>query len=261
MSVEAAEEYINSLPYPPDVVGKWMGGAFEIGGGLSFVMQRDSRGNPNNVYIRLLMILTDTDRAWIEKLQKLFGGAIGRANENSFQWRLFGIRARALTELMEPYAPSRRDIIVAARLSDELDTEGRLELVEEMRGLDRISRVTEGDYKQLVQDNLFLTGIIETRRRLATRVDNVKGKDYTNRLLFIHSINRPLLDALKGEYGGAIKDGLQEGDLIKINGKEAKIKHSSFEWGTSGGTAIPLLKRVSPHSFGRSHEFSAYIPK
>ncbi len=204
----------------------WLGGLFEVGGSLGFVM--GFSGRKGKYYEKAYPIVTIGENRQ-DKLNKLLGILGGNFHSreqgnNSIVWYLQGIRAVWLAQHMEQYALSHQEMITAFSNWENAET------MEEKANIARLVRVqketvvlTFNNYLPLVRKPEFLAGVLDNRGTIPAFTG-----DYPR--LQVKSTNRPLLEALQFVYGGSCEQYLDQGEVRVIKGVECVLKKDSFRW-------------------------------
>ena len=179
-----------------------LGGMFETAGTMLINVNRIRKQLPSGeriyTYASPILRYKDNRAAKVRRFKDIFGGSFrpdGRYN--SYQWTVLGDDAVELAIAMEPFAPSRSEVINAFRnWQNEGDHDERLSIAGEVKGEAKQIQPKEV-YAALLENDAFLAGIFEARGFLTTGRD---GK----RILAINTTNANLRKAIQEEFGGAL---------------------------------------------------------
>lgn len=136
---------------------------------------------------------------------------------------------------MEPYAPSRQEIITAfSNWESAGSADERIEVAKSSRNK-VVVELDATNYTRLVKDPDFLAGIIDGRGYVAVQesFNETTNDEYgwISRRLRISTRNRPLLEALQQEYSGSIQAVVTKGSMLKV-GRGYPAQHDSLRWVT-----------------------------
>ncbi|MBU1322698.1 hypothetical protein KKE48_04615 [Patescibacteria group bacterium] len=218
--LEASEVLISSVSPP------WLGGLFEVGGFLGFVMRFSRRKGTYYEKAYPIMTIGENHLDKLNKLHRLLGGNFHSREQgnNSIVWYLQGIQAVWLAQHMEQYAPSRQETVLAFSNWENAESmEERVEIARLAREQEEAEVLTFKDYLPLVKNPGFFAGVLDSRGTIPAFTG-----DYPR--LQVKSTNRPLLEALQFVYGGSCEQYLDKGEVRVIKGVECVLKKDSFRW-------------------------------
>lgn len=225
--VYSPEQFRGHLPSPLDKVGLWLGTRFEIEGGIAI----NRRKSPPYGVLTL-----NAPRPLAIEIAGAFCGQIASyPGSENVQIRWGSHRARVLSELMFPFAPSRRDEL--ARLIGLNST--------------NLPEVGLKDHAQLVQDPVSLASLVEC---------NMTLEAIRHRNLGFSSSNQSLLEALGSQYGGNIRSVAESGTEFSINGAKIVSQADLWRWQVSSREEIiRVLKTAREGAFFKADQIQAAL--
>lgn len=216
----------------------FLGGVFSAGGMVDLRITNPTQKNPYS-RVRPTITYSDNRKGKMEQLKSMFGGnVVPHAKKNSYMWYLHDTAAAKLGVIMKNFLPSRAQTIDAFKSWLEIkDKESRLDQARKLREQTHGKRVLvdKDEYKELVDNPLFLTGVFESRGALYVR--NEEGQ--TGIFAQISSENGPLLEAIKDKLSGSVVETTEKGHLLTI-GREGTGK---------------LLQQITPHLLSPLDEY------
>lgn len=222
---------------------RWFGGALEAGAVIAFGIQRRLTGpKTGHVAAYPFIAFREPNETFIDLLKSEYGGSKMKVGD-SWEWRLSGYRAAEIIASMEPYVVSRREVVLAARNWLESETAERVRIAEDMKGYDRYQEGSVEDYEELVEDPIFVAGVVDNRGKIFP----FKDEKYTNARVDVYSKNKNLLDALQEQYGGQVYTVVEVGDEGVLRGRAFKTKRASYLWTIVFAGARDLIQSVADH--------------
>lgn len=186
--------------------GAWLGGLFEVGGSLglftNYLRRRTYQSFP-------FISLADSYEGVIDKLVQRFGGKKYQHGPGKWQWIARGTKGRVLllANAMMPFAPSRTEMIIGIQNWEQADLEERVQIAKDLKGYDRVKTLQVDTYDDLVKRPAFVAGVFDGRAApysMRHRDEVVPEGFWVSEQVNIYSENRPLLEALRTDYGGAV---------------------------------------------------------
>lgn len=223
----------------PIGTARWLGGLFEAGGSIYFVVEnKKGRARP---YVYPGTAYGDTDENKIDRMIKMFGG-YKQIRGRSYNWETKTNRAVPLITAIGPFAPSKRHIIEAAQRWSEASGTERVALADQLKSA-REDNITADDYRDLVELPEFVAGVLDSR---AAYYSDRNRPGHPSQLR-VSTRNRALLEALKTKYGGNIITVVPAGSSISMpGGKTSVIQKDVIYWYMGTEAAQELLKKMSP---------------
>jgi hypothetical protein len=210
--------------------GEWLGGIFEAAGGMGFLAYL----RKGKIYTYPYLHLVDNDLSRIELFKDMLGdGRLIGLKGNSCEWRLEGKRAVMVASAFGDYAPSRSGVIDAFKEWEVSSSQKDREIIAgRIRATERTAVIKE-DYSGLIKNPKFLAGTLDARGSVYVHANG-------NTLTFsAASMNRQLLEALAGNYGGYVAEIARE---------SANGTHVRTEWRTSDkGIIQNIYKHAEGH--------------
>lgn len=192
---------------------KWLGGVFEAGGSLYFDIQTKKRGKPF-IYSSPNLSFSDNNHQKVSLFKQMVGGGQVYTKRGSSELRIGGRFVDLAVEIahqMAPYAPMRQKDIAAFELWGEIDDKSEKLLVAlESRKIERVYPSID-EYAELVKMPEFMAGVIDARGLTYPKNQLLVDADRISYGLKISDQNKPLLDAIEGEYGGSVQLELAQG--------------------------------------------------
>lgn len=229
----------------PTASARWFAGALEPGGTLAFGIQRRKTGH---VAAYPFIEFRESNEQFIDLMQAEYEGSRMRIG-NSLSWRLNGYKAAEIAADLEPYAVSRREMVVAVQNWLQADTPERVEIAESMKGRDRLQDVSKEDYGRIVGDAIFMAGVIDNKGTIYPNSDG----EHTTARIEVRSRNRPLLDAIQERFGGSITIVTEAGTPVGIMPNYV-TKRDSYAWSAASAEARQLIGftqrnlKISPYA-------------
>jgi hypothetical protein len=225
----------------------WLGGYFEAGGTLSFtVVSRKTRhGRSNDGYP--FLTVSENDESIIKWFKERFGGKTHQAGQSA-AWEVTKTKAYIIASSFADFAPSRKEAMAA--LSNWINSEGeeRVQIARAMKGYDRLADAKKQEYLPLVRKSDFLAGVIDSRGTLLPIRSNEGAGKASYDYLRVNTVNRPLLDALKEEYGGHIVTALHAGsNWVNPKGLTGISHRDTYYWGLPYSKTGELIDFMKPH--------------
>lgn len=200
----------------------WLGGVFDVGGtmGFTIVKYKGKRyGYPEISYhdnneqrvatvLEALKELSHEPHSWRYRKKR---------GQEAWVFKITGTALPPIISEFEPYMPSRKIVTEAFADWETSSLEARVEMAQQL-GLWTRSEVDVEFYRELMHNPHFLAGIVDSRGGWAPHSDSTTGRFY------LTSINRSLLTALRGEFGGSIRHSIRE----EAHAPDEEVR--SFSW-------------------------------
>ena len=181
-----------------------LGGLFEAAGTVLISVHSYKRilasGETKYAHASPLLRYQDNNKDKILIFKKKFGGTFRPALGyiDSYQWTVVGHEAVEVATAIQPFAPSRSEIIFAFRnWQNAEDNDEKLSIAHEVKGAAARQLQPREVYTELLENNAFLAGVFEAGGFLTVARG---GK----RVLVLNTHNTNLREAIKAEFGGSI---------------------------------------------------------
>ncbi|HUD44844.1 MAG TPA: hypothetical protein VMR41_04840 [Patescibacteria group bacterium] len=238
---------------------QWWGGMFEAAGSMWFTLDKKNN-EPYNA--RPGISYNDNSFATLTRLKRLFGGSIGHSRGGSSQWRITGERASKIAELMESFAPSRREMInLFVSWGAAQSNRERLGVYERYKSLNPHERsdVPEGRYDELVKIDDFIGGITDARIRKVYFLDSRQNSHLKYPGLKFNLSHQQLVEVLQKRFGGSISVEMQEGQEYILNDTKYLARNDSIAWILGKENSRNFLNYVLPFSVIRQYELRLWM--
>lgn len=229
----------------------WLGGFFEVGGSIGVDLAKDRRSGSKIPYAAPFMKFSDNSEERADTFIETFGGNKYRYR-NSWMVFMHGFKAVSLTNTLSSFAPSRRELADVFKRWKYLSAEERYQHAKVLKGYRRrkISEMTKDDYIELIGNPEFVAGVVDNRGILRI------PKNRLSPIIRVPSMNVPLLEALKIQYGGTLRfdDGRKEARSIFFRGLEPNRVPPSRYWEMYERDTVELITSIKPHLLLRNRE-------
>ncbi len=204
-----------------------MAGIYETGGHMSFeICKKTFDTGAERVYTYPVTAFGDNDAVKTGMLRDWFGGSVSRKWNIANQWKKKGNDVPDLLFPMAQHAPSRELYFLGFELWQMTDDpEERVRLAREVQSLNNTHNFPSvGTYKDLIANPRFLAGSYFARGSI--RESSKAYRVGVPRILF-NTLNKPLLEAIKTEYGGHLALNSAGGFTLDIdNGETTRLVHT-----------------------------------
>ena len=219
----------------------WLGGAFEVGGGIHYDIRRKTKTSKQ--YPSLCLQLTDSEPIISDKLYEIFSGytRINYVDGNSFRWILTGHKAVPVATSMALFTPSRREMIDLIEEVEQVKAiDGKINAIKQFRGshLEGRNPVTPEDYLDLLENPEWVAGAIDLRGV----IDSNRGPR-----LRVHTSNVPLIDAFVEIFDGERKIWTEAGTEVEILNRNYTLKRDRAAWELRGSAVKDFCAYVTPY--------------
>lgn len=224
---------------------EWLGGVFEVGGFLSFLVTTDRHGTSYGLPV---MGMGDKELVVVENLAQFAGGSVRSKTKPTKQWQATGARAAWLGAIMEPYAPSWGDVISAFEVHTGLDgREQKVDLARRFIGKENRVEVPLAVYNGLVQSPEFVGGVVDARGSFSFQGHADRNPSPR---LSVNTTNLSLLESLQNNLGGSLNVKQKTAETT-IAGNPARQLKDSGAWTADGETFRAVMNLVAPHLYLR----------
>ena len=216
-----------------DKYAPYLGARLELEGGMNiYIKNRLSRGGQIQVSPCISTFGTEVDA---KEMARLFGGTAGfhknGTTEQIWRWQCTGKKAVEVALAIKPFAPSRQEAITAFENweNDSGNVEAQKTTALSLKEHGGRDTVTKEVYVTLVRNQIFMAGVIDTRGYKSGENQAIK------------STNLALLEAIKDEYGGALKLSTRSGEEKTIESREFVTKSNSYNLRLKQSFVVPNI--------------------
>lgn len=229
---EQGEQLISHAP--------WLGGIFETAGTITITGGRSTDPNPR---VTPDLSLIDNSRDRLLAFHTITGFPLTQATPHSWVAQTQGGRVVSFAETIEPFAPSRQQIIAAIKALPYQSPEQQLQVARTVPYLDRFQDLTPDHYSDFVKNPAQVAGAIDVRGIFAHTLPDIS----------LVSRNIPLLKALQETFRGSL-EYTEEGEVKMAHGQQYIVRHSTAEWRVKYSHAKNLVTYVLPFLEMRKNE-------